>query len=279
MNNSGLLTLLLIVINIIISYQGFTREGFMEKYQFQVDSILVQKQYYRFITSGFLHVNWSHLIFNMMSLYFFGEAVESYLGPLEFSLVYFASLIAGDLFALLVHKNHGDYCAVGASGAVCGVIFASVALFPGMGISVFFLHLPGWLYGILFVAITILGIRSKKDNIGHEAHLGGALCGMLLALLLHPYAFKENYITILLIAVPSVVFIYLIISRPHFLLIAGLSRSSNPGHYSIDHQYNAARTLQQQEIDAILEKISKRGMKSLTKKEKEQLDEYSKKLK
>src|SRR5689334_3800677 len=157
----------------------------------------------------------------MVSLYFFSTNLESYLGPFRFLLIYLASLVGGNLFSLFIHRNHGDYSAVGASGAVCGVIFASIALFPGFGIGFFFLpiSLPGWIYSLGFVLFSIYGIKSRRDNIGHDAHLGGALIGMLVAILTNPLVVTENYLPILCIFVPSAIFIYIIIKKPGFLLV------------------------------------------------------------
>lgn len=269
---------ILIIANIAISYSGFINHSFFDGYKFEVDSILVKKDYKRLITSGFLHVGWVHLIFNMLSLYFFSGAIEDNLGGLNFLIIYFASLIGGDLLSLYIHRNHGNYSAVGASGAVSGIIFASIALFPGMGIGFFGLpfSIPAWLYGVLYIAFSIYGIRSNKDNIGHDAHLGGALIGMLVALLIEPAAIAGNYLTILLIALPAIIFIYLIITRPQILLIDNFYFKTHKNHYSIDHQYNEARHHEQQEVDRILDKISRKGMSSLSKKEKEKLEAYSK---
>src|SRR5664279_1898625 len=177
MTNTGIITLILIIVNIAFSYKGFTNETFFEGYKFEVDRILINKDYKRLVTSGFLHVSWTHLILNMFSLYAFSGSIESDLGGLQFLLIYFVSLVGGNLLCLFIHRNHGDYSAVGASGAVSGIIFASIALYPGMGIGFFGLpfSIPGWLYGILYVLYSIYGIKSGKDNIGHEAHLGGAL--------------------------------------------------------------------------------------------------------
>jgi membrane associated rhomboid family serine protease len=277
---TGLIILLLIAVNILVSYKGFTNPSFFDSYKFEVDRILVGRDYKRLVTSGFLHVNWMHLLFNMLSLYLFSGTVTFALGGFGFLLIYFASLVGGGLFSLLIHRHHSDYSSVGASGAVCGVMFASVALFPQMNIGIFLLpiSLPAWLYALLFELISIYAIRSRKDNIGYDAHLGGAIAGMLLAILLHPSAFVENYVVILIILVPSLVFLYLIVTRPEFLLVDNLFYKTHKDNYTIDHQYNMDRADQQKEVDRILEKINRRGMRSLSRKEKETLEEYSRKM-
>lgn len=271
----------IILVTFVFSYKGFTNQNFYDGYKFEVDKILVKKDYIRLVSSGFLHVSWLHLILNMVTLLFFSEALENYVGVTRFLIIYFASLISGDLLSLFIHRNHGDYSSVGASGAVCGIIFASVALFPGMGINFFFLpvSIPAWIYGLAYVLFSIYGIRSGKDNIGHDAHLGGALAGMLVALLFYPSVFAENYLTVLIIAVPAIVFIYLIITKPARLLVDNFFFKNHNDHYSIDHKYNEERTYKQNEIDRILDKISQKGMKSLSNKEKEMLKEYSKTVK
>jgi hypothetical protein len=130
----------------------------------------------------------------------------------------------------------------------------------------------------LFVAFSIYGIRSKRDNIGHDAHLGGALVGMVLALILHPEAFAENYGTILLILIPAVVFVYIIITRPEVLFVDNLFYKTQKDFYSVDHEWNARRADQQQEVDRILDKIGRSGMGSLSRKERQTLRDYSKKV-
>ncbi|WP_370091339.1 rhomboid family intramembrane serine protease, partial [Winogradskyella sp.] len=201
----GIASLLVIIANLIVSYKGFSNNLFFDNYKFNVDKVLISKDYKRLISSGFLHADWMHLIFNMASLYFFSALLENKIGPTLFFLIYFISLIGGNLFALYIHRNHGDYSAIGASGAVSGIIFASIALYPGLGVGFIILpfSIPSWIYGILFVVYSIYGIKTKRDNIGHEAHLGGAIIGLIVALIIQPIAFFNNYITILLITIPT----------------------------------------------------------------------------
>ena len=273
----GIINIVLIITNVVVTYRGLKDHNFFDKYAFQVDKIILHKEYKRLITSGFLHVSWMHLIFNMLSLYLFSDGVELYLGSTKFLVIYFASLVGGDLFSLLVHRHHGDYSSVGASGAVCGIIFASIALFPDMGVGFFFLpvYIPGWLYGVGYVLYSIYSIRSKRDNIGHESHLGGALVGLTAAVIMHPSSLLDNYLPILAIAVPAIFFIYMIVTRPHFLLIDNYYFKKHHQYVDIDHKYNADRADRQRQVDMILEKIHRHGMNSLTKKEKEILERYS----
>ena len=278
MKSVGIAAVILIIANITFSYKGFKNRTFFESYKFSVDKILIQKDYLRLLSSGFLHVNWRHLIFNLISLYFFSGMLEVQLGILNYVIIYVCSLLGGNLLALFIHKNHGDYSAVGASGAVCGIIFASIALFPGLDIGFVLIPLaiPSWIFGVLYVAYSIYGIKSAKDNIGHEAHLGGALIGMLVAVVIRPEALVHNYVVITLIGIPIVVFIYLIVTRPHVLLIDSLYFKRASNNLTIDQRYNETKVLKQKEIDKILDKISKKGINSLSKKEKERLDNYSK---
>jgi membrane associated rhomboid family serine protease len=270
------ISILLILANFLVSYKGFNDRNFYERYEFSVEKILLYKQYYRLITSGFLHVNWMHLIFNMIALYFFAGSIELYFGPFQFLLIYFASMVGGDLLSLFIHRLDSGYSSVGASGAVNGIIFAAIAVFPGMRM---FFAIPAWIFGLAYVLYSIYGIRSRRNNVGHESHLAGALIGMLLGIAMFPAALKENLFTILIITIPCIAFIYIILTRPHVLLVDNNFFRTQKRYYSVDHRYNADKIDKEKEVDRILEKISKKGMKSLTPKERETLENHSKSVK
>jgi membrane associated rhomboid family serine protease len=267
------ISILLIIANVLMSWKGFNDRNFYERYEFSVEKIRLYKQYYRLVTSGFLHVNWMHLIFNMIALYFFSGSVEYFFGPLEFLVIYFASLVGGDLLSLFIHRHDSGYSSVGSSGAVNGIIFAAIAVFPGMRI---FFAIPAWIFGLAYVLYSIYGVRSRRDNVGHESHLAGALIGMLLGIAMFPAALRENYFTILVITIPCIVFIYIILTRPYVLLVDNNFFRTQKRYYSIDQKYNAEKVDKEKEVDRILEKISKKGMKSLTPKEKQILENHSK---
>lgn len=271
MNVSVLISIVIILITFLVSSKGFKDTAFYSRYNFVVDHILLYKDYKRIITSGFLHVNWMHLIFNMITLYFFSGAVQVILGPVAFLTIYLVGIIGGNLLSLLIHKNAGDYSAVGSSGGVNAIIFATIALVPGMTILFF---IPAWLFGIIYVGYSIYAIKSRSDNVGHDAHLGGGIAGMLVALLFQPSAFAQNYIPILLIAVPAIIFIYIIATKPGFLLVDSFFYNKNH-NYSVDHKYNFERRQKEEELDELLDKINRRGINSLSAKEKQRLKELS----
>lgn len=261
-------TILLIVITCIISYKGLKNELFIDRYSFNIEKVLVYKEYIRLISSGFLHINWLHLVVNMFVLWAFGSGMEASLGISRFLLIYFSSLLGGNLLALWIHKHNESYASVGASGAVAGLIFASIALVPGL--KIFFL--PSWMFGVAYVLYTIYAIRSRRTDVGHAAHLGGALIGMTVAVLLFPYVLVEHWLPILAILLPGIALIVIMIHRPELILI---NKRSQEKQFTIEDRYNISKKNYQEDIDRILEKINQKGISSLTKKEKQMLDEYS----
>lgn len=271
---------IIILINFLVSYKGFKDRDFYRRYAFEIDAIKIQKDYKRFITSGFLHVNWTHLIFNMIALFLFSAGLESYIGSINFIIIYMAGLIGGDLLSLFIHRFDSGYSSVGASGAIMAVMFASIALMPGMRIGLFLLPiaLPGWLFGLAYVLFSIYGIKSRSNNIGHDAHLGGGLAGMLTAIILNPSILAVNLITILIIALPAIAFILFIVYKPEALLIDNFFFKKK--HYlTIEDKYNLSKRNKQLQLDDLLEKIHKKGMNSLSKREKEFLEKYSQEVK
>ncbi len=209
-------TVVLMVANGIFSFRGFSNRFFLEKYIFHVGSILGNNEYYRLFTSGFLHANIPHLAFNMLALYSFSQGIGRVIGILDFVLIYFGSLLAGNILALQINRNNPGYRALGASGAVSGVIFASIMMYPGGSISFLFLPIaiPSWLFGIGFILVSIYGMRSGLGNLGHEAHLGGAIAGVLISLLIEPKLLLARPLLVAALIVPAAVYLILLVKRP-----------------------------------------------------------------
>jgi len=199
------LLIVIIAVTVLISYKGFNDLSFFRKFEFHVGSILKGEQI-RMISSGFLHVDMGHLFFNMVTLWFFAPLVLAYLGNWTFVLVYVGSLIFGNLLTLLFNKNNYSYRAVGASGAVTGVLYSAILLQPDMMLGLFFvIPIPAYLFGILYLLYSIYGMKSKNDNIGHSAHFGGAVGGYVITLIEQPQLLVDHTEMVVLLTIPIIV--------------------------------------------------------------------------
>ena len=199
----NILLIVIIAITVIVSFKGFEDLLFFRKFEFHIGSIRAGEQF-RMISSAFLHADIAHLAFNMLTLYIFAPIVYGYLGNFTFGLVYVASLIFGSLLTLLFHKNDYSYRAIGASGAVTGVLYSAILLQPDMSLFLFFIPIPipAYIFGIGYLLYSIYGMKAKRDNIGHTAHFGGAIGGYILTLIAKPNMFVDNIEMVLLLAIP-----------------------------------------------------------------------------
>ena len=199
--------ILLIVFNVLVSYKGFSESPFFERYKFSVLAIQ-QQQYFRLLSSGFLHVDTAHLIFNMFALYMFGDVVIQITGVFLFMMIYILSLLAGNYFTYVNHKNEPSYSAVGASGAVSGIVYSSILLFPQMQLALIFfpIPMPGYVFGILYLLYTLFGMKRRRDNIGHTAHFGGAVSGFAITLIIFPSLIYMQTNLILLMLIPLIAY-------------------------------------------------------------------------
>jgi membrane associated rhomboid family serine protease len=201
----NILLIVVIAVTVLISYKGFNDLSFFRKFEFHVGSILKGEQI-RMISSGFLHVDMGHLFFNMVTLWFFAPLVLAYLGNWTFVLVYMGSLIFGNLLTLLFNKNNYSYRAVGASGAVTGVLYSAILLQPDMMLGIFFvIPIPAYLFGILYLLYSIYGMKSQNDNIGHSAHFGGAVGGYVITLIEQPQLLIDHTEMVVLLTIPIIV--------------------------------------------------------------------------
>ena len=196
---------LLIILNIYFSYKGFNDINFFNKYKFN-PSYIKRGERIRYLSSGFLHVDTTHLIVNMFTFYFFADSVIYRVGEMNFLIIYFASLIFGNILTYRLNKNKLNYNAVGASGAVMGIVYASILLNPSMTLFFFIIPMPGYLFGIGYLFYSIYSMKKRNDNIGHEAHLGGAIAGFFATLLISPILLINNMFTVAVLLIPIVYF-------------------------------------------------------------------------
>lgn len=187
-------TLFLLLINILVSgYTLYQDPTLLSKLAFKPREILKGKEWYRMITGGFVHGSLGHLAFNMLTLFFFGPVLEARIGSMAFLLVYFGAELSAHALTLWLHRETPGYSAVGASGAIAGIVFAFCLFRPFENIYLFFaIGIPAWLFALGFVVFSIMAMRKRESGamggIAHEAHLGGAIGGLLLTILLHPEA-------------------------------------------------------------------------------------------
>lgn len=198
--------IVIIAANALISFKAFDDEYFFRKYEFHIGSIRAGK-HIRMFSSAFLHVDIAHLAFNMLTLYFFAPVVISFLGTPSFLMIYLGSLLCGNLLTLQFHKDEYHYRAVGASGAVTGILYSAILLQPEMNLYMFFIPIPipAYIFGIVYLLYSIYGMKSRTDNIGHTAHFGGAIGGYLITLSKEPQLFTENTMMVILLAIPIII--------------------------------------------------------------------------
>ncbi|PKP05305.1 MAG: rhomboid family intramembrane serine protease [Bacteroidetes bacterium HGW-Bacteroidetes-6] len=189
------LYLIILIATVAVSVLSFNQRDLYVKLLFSPYEIQRKKQWYRFFTYGFVHADFIHLFVNMWVLYIFGDAVENTLfflfsqkGMLYFSLLYTGGLAFSTLYAFGKHRNNYTYSAVGASGAVSSVVFAYIMMYPLAGLMIFPFpfEIPAFVFGLLYIIYSWIMARRGKDNIGHDAHLFGALYGIVFIIIVYP---------------------------------------------------------------------------------------------
>lgn len=188
-------TLIIIIITCLTSYYGWKNPEFINKNLFTPYIIKADGAYGRFLTSGFIHKDGTHLLFNMFTFYFFGNVVESYLnyafgqelGIIAFVLFYLIAIVIADIPTYLKEQDNPSYHALGASGGTSATVFASIILMPLSDICIFGIFcLPGFILGLLFLGYAFYKGRTGGDNINHDAHFYGAVFGILVIVLISP---------------------------------------------------------------------------------------------
>lgn len=183
------LTVLLIIINIVVSLSAlYLNKKILEWGLLRPYRTLRAQSWHEVITSGFLHANFTHLLVNMFVLFFFGIIMEQTLGSLHFLSLYFSALVISSLPSLIRYKDDPNYATIGASGAVQAVLFSYIFVFPTESIILIFLPIPipAWIFGLIFLAYSVFEGKRRVGNVNHEAHIAGAIWGMLYMIIFVP---------------------------------------------------------------------------------------------
>lgn len=189
---SAHVTIALLAANIAISVAAFNNPRLLDRALFHVGAMRQRGEWHRMLTSGFVHANPGHLFMNMITLFFFGPALELSLGPVNFAMIYFASLLAGSAWSLMENFRDMNYRALGASGAISGVTVAFAMFAPFVMMYVFFIPMPAIVFAIVYILFSAYASGSgRQDGVGHGAHLGGALMGVVLVCVFWPQAVRS----------------------------------------------------------------------------------------
>ena len=186
-------TLILIALTCAVSFTAMNNPKMIDALILWPPAISRKKEYYRLLTYGLIHADFMHLLFNMVTLYFFGRVTESFytdvLGPFGFAIFYVGGLLASILPTYYKHRDDSQYYSLGASGAVSAVLFAFILFAPWSTIYIYVLPVPAIIYAVLYVAYSIYSERQGGDRVNHSAHLWGAAYGVLVTILLEPRIF------------------------------------------------------------------------------------------
>lgn len=185
-------TYVMLFINILVSgYAFYVDNDLTDRLEFNVDRILRRGQWYRMITSGFVHADPLHFLFNTITLFFFGPAVEMILGSPGFLVLYLGAELGSSILTLLLKREQRNYRSLGASGAISGVVLSFCLFDPLARIYVMMIPIaiPAFLYAVFYIAYSMYAMRDDlRGGVAHEAHLGGALTGLVITILLRPEA-------------------------------------------------------------------------------------------
>ena len=188
------ITIIIIIITVITSIYGWNNPDRLSSWMMNPYMVKQKSQYYRFVTSGFIHSNYIHLAFNMITFYYFGDLIEQIftnsfgsIGIIYFLILYFGGMVVGDIPTFIKFRENSNYNSLGASGAVSAVVFAAILFYPTVSLCLFFaICMPGFIFGILFLMYSYYQGRRMSDNINHDAHFYGAIFGIVCSIILEP---------------------------------------------------------------------------------------------
>ena len=183
--------LIILVVTIIVSVIGLSSPKVIERSLLRPYQVAHGTGYAGLLTSGFVHADVGHMVFNLITFYSFAFRLEPVIGPLKFVLLYFSALLVGGLGTCFKHRNDPNYASLGASGAILGVLFASIVYFPRQSLYILPLPvpIPAPLFALGYLAYSWYSSRTRRGHINHDAHIFGALTGLAFVLLTDPTTF------------------------------------------------------------------------------------------
>ena len=183
---------------IVTSIYTFSNHQFFGRFMLHPYSVSRGQRLYTLLTSGLIHRDWGHLLFNMLTFYFFGFSLEALLvglsawGHLQFAVIYILGLVLSDLGTVFKQRNNASYYSLGASGAICAVLFSFILFDPKMMLGIFMvIPMPAWLFGLLFLGYCVWASKNAKDSINHDAHFFGAIFGIIVTIAFYPWIIQH----------------------------------------------------------------------------------------
>ncbi|MFN3403488.1 MAG: rhomboid family intramembrane serine protease [Cytophagaceae bacterium] len=181
-----MLTIIITILTIVISIYAWNNPELYSKWLLTPYKVKKYNEFSRFITSGFIHADYMHLAFNMIAFFFFGMSVEGFFGSYLFVFLYLSGIVVSDIPTYLKHKNNFYYNSLGASGGVSSIIFSSILLSPLRTIRIFFIPMPGFVFGILYLIYSYYMSKQSRDLVNHDAHFYGAVYGIGFTIIYDP---------------------------------------------------------------------------------------------
>ena len=245
------------------------------RYGLTVDKILVDGEYGRLWSASWIYTHRSHLFINTFVLVGIGFGIDWPFGTVEFLFVYFTSQLGGNLLALYTYREDrsGQYDAVGAAGGISGVLFAAIALQPSLNVSVLGIgSLPIWPIAIVFLVVSVFVLKPYSSTMIHDAHLGGAIIGLLITPLVASDALHHTLGIAVVISIPTVVLFYAWVKAPENIILCPDNKSTNSSELedatpSLHEGYETA----EHEMNVLLDKINQQGYHSLSQYERARL--------
>ena len=185
--------LLILLVTVIVSIIGMNRPQFLAWAMLRPYRLFRERQYEKLITSGFVHADWGHLLFNVITFYSFAFPLERRIGSLRFASLYFIGMVLSEIGTCMKHRNDPNYASLGASGAILAVLFAAIVYAPGSSLFIFPLPIPipAPLFAVGYLAYSYYQSRQNVGRVNHDAHIGGALTGLAFVALTEPRAYRR----------------------------------------------------------------------------------------